>query len=135
MSEPDETAHAAVVIDVLLAVLLAILVSIGMCGVLRALHLGGRVVYRATSAVGRGAYAVIDFFSKLYQAAFGVLILGVILFSLYFYLTTHDQRASIHESLESVTPTAAGAVKAAMDPENAQVAIRHIKNLAGKFIQ
>jgi len=125
-------------VDVALAVALGV---VAILGVMRMLHVGGWVFYKAGSVVGRFFYGIIEFFSKLYQAALGLSFAIIILVAVYFYLTTHEQRTHVHATLEKVTPTTAQLVRQALDTNTTQLgdaaamAYWHLKNLTGQFIQ
>lgn len=122
------------VLDVVLALVLSVLVVFALCGAVRMAHIGGRVMYRVGSFSGRAAYAFIDFFSKLYQAALGIIVTTVILGALYFYLTTHEQRQSVHSTLERSSPVTSGIIKQVVEHEATQKAKEHLRALAGTYL-
>lgn len=137
MTEPDQALPSSLsevyLLDVVLAILLAVLVVFFLCGSIRLAHIGGRAAYRVGAFGGQAVYALIDFFSKLYQAALGILIASVILGSLYFYLTTHEQRAHVHATLEKASPATTGLVKQAIQHDAAQQALWHLRNLTSSY--
>lgn len=119
--------------DVLLAMFLAVLVVFFLCGSVRLAHLGGQVVYRVGSFAGRFVYALMDFFSKLYQAALGIVIASVIVGALYFYFTTHEQRQHVHSAIEKASPVTSSLVRQAVDRDAAQEAFWHLRNLTQSY--
>lgn len=117
--------------DVVLAGLLAIvLVFAG----LKLLHVGGR----SAITIGGGC---ICFFSRLYQAALGLVFASAILLALYFYFTTEETRATLHEQASVAVPLVSHVVsnvhsgaKQALQSEVVAQGARHVKYIAERVL-
>jgi len=137
MGTGDEKAAVSLsevyLLDVVLAIILATLVVFFLCGSIRLARAGGTLLYRAGSVLGRATYAVLDFFSKLYQAALGILIATVVAVSLYFYFTTNEQRQHVHQAVESASPVTSGLVRQALEHNGTQYAVEHLRHLAKTY--
>jgi|SRR6056297_2400448 len=124
------TEHVVYGLDVFLAAVLGVIIVLGL---IRAMHVGGW-------AFGKFFYALMDFFSKLYQSALGICVALLILLAVYLYFTSKGQRLEHRTALEKATPNTAYVISQAVnantdDVRNAtSLAFRHMKQLAEAFI-
>ena len=112
------------IIDWSVVVILATLV---LCVGTRMLHVSGTFCYRFM-------YGILDFFAKIYQAAFGIAICFFLILALYLYFSTHEQQKYAHETLQKVSPTTSEIAQNVVNHDTVKMAVAHLKNLANQFI-
>lgn len=98
---------------------------------------------KLTLVGGRSALAIgcgcLSFFSRLYQAALGLVCCAALFLALYFYLTTEDTRAVLHEQASNAVPLVSQVVanvhsgaRQALQSEVVVKGAQHVKYIAEK---
>ncbi len=94
---------------------------------------------RSALVIGCGC---VRFFSRLYQAALGLVFVSAIVIAVYFYFTTEDTRDVLHEHASSAVPLVSqvvahvhGGARHALQSDVVAQGARHIKYIAERVLE